>query len=209
MEIMNSFPNSPLADDAAYRRGEIYYSAQKYSEAVSRYQLYLEKIKNGKYQDGASFYLADSYARSAQANKAIMQYMVFLESYPESTYRYTAKKNLILLYKESGDYDSALALARQIVEEYSDSQEKEINKEQVETLTHLAAGEDADLYALQSSYEKLGGKKTSAGRVKGTELAEAMWKSVGTQARGLALARELYENGRSWRICSPVTLRCC
>ncbi len=192
MEIMNSFPNSPLADDAAYRRGEIYYSAQKYSEAVSRYQLYLEKIKNGKYQDGASFYLADSYARSAQANKAIMQYMVFLESYPESTYCYTAKKNLILLYKESGDYDSALALARQIVEEYSDSQEKEINKEQVETLTHLAAGEDADLYALQSSYEKLGGKKTSAGRVKGTELAEAMWKSVGTQARGLALARELY-----------------
>lgn len=191
-DIFTNFSLNPLADDAGYRRAEIFYAAGNYSMSISRYLSYIEKIKNGKFSDAANFYLADSYARSAQNNKAIMQYLVFLELFPQSNYRYTAKKNLLSLYKEAGDYENALSLANEIVAEYSDAADSQENANQVVTLTHLANGEDEDIYELQRAYENAGSSKTLAGRIKGSELAEALWKSVENQERAFSLAKSLY-----------------
>lgn len=191
-EIHEQFASSSLWDDASYRRAEMYYSSEKYTMAIPRFNLYIEKVKNGKFLDAANFYLADSYARAAQANNAIMQYLVFIDAFPESTYAYTAKKNLVLLYKEQGDYDSALKVAEQIVEQYTASEEAQNYSNVVVDLKHLAAGEDEDIYTLQSDYSKLGGKATLQGRIKGTELAEAEWNSVGLQSKGADLAKELF-----------------
>lgn len=191
-EIVSGFKSNPLADDSCYLRGALYYGLQDYEGALSRFEEYMKLFKTGKYVDAASYYLADCYSQMGNLNLSIIYYQKFIQENPTSPYVYSAKKNLVDLYSLSGDYEGALKLARQIASEYKEQASQDSYAEQIEELSHLAAGENVDSYRLESEYRKAGGSATLAGRKKGTELAEFYWKDASKKEKAYNLAMELY-----------------
>ena len=190
--IAEQFKSNALADDAAYRRGELYYNATSYSTAVLRFDAYRKQYPSGNFTDASYFYEGDSLAHLLQNDRAVLMYLTLINTMPKSSYCYTAKKNLIALYRTQNDYKEALSLAQSLVSEYGDQAKKDNITSQVAELKKLAGGEDEQIVKQRAAYENAGGLTTSEGRVAGTKLAVTLWKSVSTQPEAVSLAERLF-----------------
>lgn len=189
--ISEQFKSNALADDASYRRGEIFYSNGNYSEAVSRFENYRAQFSKGKYADASYFYEADCCVHMKNNDRAIILYLALINSLPKSSYIYSAKKNLMQLYTDSGDYNEALHLAENILVEFKTQAEKEGIVKQISTLRQLAGGEDELIVKKKASFENSGGLTSRKGRNEGSELASLLWKNSGTQSEALSLVAKL------------------
>lgn len=189
--ISEQFNTHSLADDAAYRRGELYYSSADYSEAVSRFESYRKQFAKGSYIDASYFYEADCCVHLKNKDRAIILYLALINSVPKSSYIYSAKKNLMQLYSDSGDYNEALHLAENILIEFKTQAEKEGIVKQIASLRQLAGGEDELIVKKKTSFENNGGLTSRKGRNEGSELAALLWKNSGTQSEALSLVTKL------------------
>jgi tetratricopeptide (TPR) repeat protein len=190
--VAEQFKTNELADDSAYRRGELYYSAGNYTTAVLRFDLYHTQFPAGAFRDAAYFYEGDSLTHLGQNDRAVLMYITLVNTLPKSSYCYSAKKNLIALYRTAGEYSDALQLAQSLVTDYGDQAKKDGIPAQVTELQKLAGGEDEQIVNQRAQYENNGGLATMEGRAAGTKLADMLWKNTSTQNEALALAEKLY-----------------
>lgn len=190
--IAEQFNSNALADDAAYRRGELYYSIADYNKAIARFDTYRVQFSKGSSLDASYFYEADCYAKLNQNDRAILLYITLVDSLPNSSYRYSAKKNLIQLYKDQSEYSEALAVAQSIMKEYESAAKKDKIDIQIDELTKLSSGEDEQIVKQRIAYENAGGLATYEGRVAGTKLVSLLWKTSASQKEALTLAQQLY-----------------
>ncbi len=191
-ELGDLFPQEPLADEATYRRGEMYYIASEYSQAVPRFVDYQKKFPKGQFVEASYFYIADSYTNLGQISRAMMQYTVLIEAFPNGTYTYNARKNLVSLYRGQGEYEKALSEARKILSDYEEEASKDDIPLQISELKQLVSGMDEKLVELYSEYERAGKSSTQDGRIIGTEIAEKLYDSPQTQKDAYILASELF-----------------
>ncbi len=191
-ELASRFSSNELADEASYRRGELYYSAQKYQIAISRFKEYQKKFINGKFLDASYFYIADSYARLSQEDFAIIQYKNLIEFMPKSSYVYNSRKNLAKIYRSQSRYSEALEQIEILIRDFSEAAKKDSLYEQKEELALLASGEDETYVKLQGEYKSKGASSTFSGRISGTDLCEYMWKKDELKEDAFVLALELY-----------------
>lgn len=191
-EIQNKFSSNALADEASYRRGELYYTHGMYPQAVSRFNEYHRKFSSGRFKDAAYYYMADSYAAMEQYDRAKVQYTTLLQAYPESSYAYNARKNLTEVYRKSGDYDKALALAQETIAAFPKESREDSFSEQIKELRSLAGGLSPEYIRLSREYSEAGSSTTAEGRKKGTELCEFMIRDMSLKQDALILAHELY-----------------
>ncbi|QTQ15642.1 tetratricopeptide repeat protein [Treponema parvum] len=189
--ITEDFPRSTLAEDALYRRGELYYAAKDYNAAVKRFEEYIRKFPSGRFYDAAMYFCAESLAALGFTDKAVLQYELFLSAMPESAYRYAAVKNLCSLYRQAGDYRSALAEANRLLSEYGRQAKDDKIDDQIKELERLVAGSDIKIVQKISEYENSGGLNTPAGRKAGTELAALYSKSPDMQEKAISLSAQL------------------
>ncbi|MBP3773637.1 MAG: tetratricopeptide repeat protein [Treponema sp.] len=107
-----------LAEESAYRRAELAYSAQDFVKSAELFEWYTKHFADGKFYYAAIYFSADCLARIGEETRAILRYEQITDSSAETSYRYGAEKNLVALYEKSGDYGSALAMAERMVSEY-------------------------------------------------------------------------------------------
>lgn len=189
--VADRFKSNALADDASYRRGELYYSTGDYNKAITRFDSYRKLFPTGSFVDASYFYEADCYSLIGQNDKSILMYLTLIKSSPKSSYCYNAKKNLIASYKKEAEYGEALSIAQSLLDEYSGEAKKDNIAVQISELKRLASGEDEQIVKQRIAYENAGGLATIEGRVAGTKLAGMLWKNS-SQQESVALAQQLY-----------------
>jgi len=190
-QIAENFKANSLADDASYRRGELYYNAKNYNNAVLRFDTYRSQFPSGKFIDASYFYGADSYSELNQTDKAILMYLTLIGTVPNSSYVYSSKKNLVQLYTKQNEYSDALEVAKSLQKDYSTQAEKEGISLKISELEKLASGEDTRIVKQRIEYEKNGGISTIEGRVAGTKLVSMLWSSSETQSEAVEIANQL------------------
>jgi len=191
-EIAEQFKSNALADDAAYRRGEVYYSGASYAVAAARFDTYRVQFPSGEFLDASYFYEGDSLAHLGQNDRAVLMYLTLLKTKPQSSYCYTAKKNLVQLYRNQGEYNESLATAQSLITDYGDQAKKDGIPQQILELQKLAGGEDEQIVKQRALFEKNGGLATVEGRVAGTKLADMLWKQTSTQQEAASHAEKLF-----------------
>lgn len=189
--ISADFPSAALAEEAEYRRGDLYYSAKNYGTAVSRFQSYINKYPDGRFSDAAMYFCAESLNVSGLPERAVLQYELLLKTASKTTYRYAALKSLCALYRAQGDYHAALESAKLMLSDYAEQSRADKIDRQIQELEQLASGTDARIVQKKSEYETSGGVSTASGRKAGTELAALYAKSPDTRNDALLLAEKL------------------
>lgn len=189
--VAQDFSGHALGDEAFYRRGELFYSHERYADAAEIFDGYRKKHPSGRFIDASYFYSADCYARTGKADRAILQYTSLIKGFPDSVYSYNAKKNLAGLYRSQGKYDEALELCEALVREYPRESSKDGISGQIAELKRIASGANEALVKKQIEYESRNKTMTPEGRAAGTELAELLWKEPGSQDEAASLALEL------------------
>ncbi len=191
-DVERSFPTESLAEDASYRRGESYYTAEAYETAAGRFASYRRTYPRGKYADAASYFGADCFARIGQPDQAILLYESLLSSFPASTFAYGSLSALIPLYREKGEYAAALRCARAVLQRYGDQVEKSELSRHIAELELLVSGAAERTAVKLVEFEAAGKTSTAAGRKAGVELGELYLAAPATAPDGAALLEKIY-----------------
>lgn len=180
-----------LAEEAAYRRGELVYATGRYTEAVPLFDFYCQHWQSGQFVDAALFFAGGALYKSGASSRAILYYEQVDELKQNSPYKYGAEKNLVELYKEQKEYEKAISYAKKLLSVYGEQAKKDGIEQAIEELKLLELGYDEPTAAKERSYNALGATRTESGRAAGTELA-AMWaSSIISKQRGIVLAERL------------------
>ena len=131
---------SLIAEESAYRRAEIAYSAEDYSNSGRLFEFYSKNWPSGRFSYAAIYFSADSLAKSGNDIRAILRYLQITDSKAETSYRYGSEKNLIELYQKTGDYVSALDMANKMIDEYGAQALNDGIGKKVSELKKLGAG---------------------------------------------------------------------
>lgn len=129
-----------IAEESAYRRAEIAYSAGEYAKASGLFEFYSKNWPAGRFSFAAIYFSADSLAKSGNDIRAILRYQQITDSKAETSYRYGSEKNLVDLYQKTGDYVSALAMANRMIDEYGSQAINDGMAKKVSELKKLGAG---------------------------------------------------------------------
>lgn len=183
--IEETFPSSGYADEAAFRRGEIFYTAGDYESAAERFTVYRRQRPQGKYIDAAVYFGAESFMQIGHSDLAILLYQMLWDSYPESTYLYDTLIRLVDLYTGTGEYQRALDCISALQSSFPQQVKGlSLNMRRLE-LEKLNAGADEAVVSAQAEYERLGGSLTEQGRTAGIRLAGLLLDRDGIKAEQL------------------------
>ena len=189
--VYDGFGGEKLAEEALFRRGELFYAKKDYKISLLRFKEYTTKYPTGQFIPASMYYTADCYDHTNNEKFAIMQNTSLIQRYPDSTYVYSATKNLISLQRRVGNYGEALKYARLLIEKYGDQARNDNMAEVANDLEKLANGKNEPIVAKESEYKKEGGLNTPLGRKAGTELVQLYAKSTSTSADAVKLAEQL------------------
>jgi len=192
-QLINS--STPLAEEAMYHTGELYYSVKDYKQAEERFTKYIYKYVNGRFADAAYYFSGECSLFMKDYNRCIMQNSTLLSQYPESVYVYNGGKNLIQAYYAQESYSDALKIAREINKKFpKQAQADEINI-RIKELEEIASGADRAIVEKKSEYERNGGLATIKGRNAASELVQ-LYAASGYDSdlqKAFTLAEELLE----------------
>lgn len=190
-EVFSRFSDQKLAEEALYRRGELFYGIQDFGSALERFSEYKNKCKNGIFTEAAWYYTADCMEKTGNNSGAILQNQALIKRFPESTYVYNAAKNLVGLYRAEGKYSDALENANFLLEKYNSQAKSDGIPEIAVQLKKLAGGKNETIVQKETEYRNAGGNSTPAGRKIGTELAVLYAESAEFSTDAVRLAEQI------------------
>lgn len=181
-----------LAEEAIFRRGELFYVNENYEKSAQLFESYLKKYQSGKFYPAALYFEADSLLKIGRTEKASLYFMEIVEKSENSSYKYDSEKKLIEIYRSQKKYSQALKIADKMLLEYGNQAEKDGVSSLKRELQALNSGADKEIFEKEQEYESAGGSKTKNGRKIGTELAKIYFEKP-QQKKAENLARELFE----------------
>ena len=181
-----------LAEESAFRRGELFYVNENYEKSAQLFESYLKKYQSGKFYPAALYFEADSLLKIGRTEKASLYFMEIVEKSENSSYKYDSEKKLIEIYRSQKKYSQALKIADKMLLEYGNQAEKDGVSSLKRELQALNSGADKEIFEKEQEYESAGGSKTKNGRKIGTELAKIYFEKP-QQKKAENLAWELFE----------------
>lgn len=89
--LLQTYPNHPMADNCQYWIGESYFGLKQYQKAILEFQKVFAYPQTDKYDD-AQLMIGLSYVRIGQRDRARSEFETFLNNYAGSEYESVAKK---------------------------------------------------------------------------------------------------------------------
>jgi tetratricopeptide (TPR) repeat protein len=180
------------AEEAAYRRAELYYSAAEYEKAADIYEQFRENYPESTFYVQSLFYNALSLKNTGREKEAILLFEK-CASYNKynDTFGFPALRQLIELYRNSAEYEKALAVAERALLEYPEESKYSGIATTVQNLKLMVAGTDETIAALKTKYEDSGRSSTSAGRKNGFSLALEYMNTVSERSKGEAVLLDI------------------
>lgn len=190
-KIYTDFPETPEAEEAMYRCGELFYSHGNYQKAENRFVKYIYNYVNGRFSDAAYYFSGDCNLKNGDNNRCIMQNKTLITKFPKSNYLYEALKNLLQAYYNEELYKDALDVTEKML---SLNQKlafvDEIDRKKAD-LKRIIGGTDKKIVEMESNFDKKGKTSTKSGRIIGTELVQIYSKFEDYEQNAFELATEL------------------
>lgn len=188
--VTRTFPTDPLAQEAAYRRGELMYRAKRWSLAVDRFSSYREAYKNGQWVDGALYFGGLSQSSAGQTDAAILLWERLLSEFPSSRYRFPAYFAAARLYRQKQDWAAAFRSYTSAIAEFGDQARKAGAADEAEVLRYMMTGIPEKAARLHVAITNEGGAATAKGRAAELELARYYIRESAQKEAGLSLLDE-------------------
>lgn len=164
LELYSTYGASSLADEALYKRGEIYFNNKLYTRARSAFHDYRTRFPGGKLIDAALYWEGLSAYELGEIRGASLMWEIIIDSYRKSPFRSDALHKTAEVYVSLGDFQSALALYEELTftyPEYSEAVNTGLRIEEIRYLVFGLSGREAELTARISNK---GGAETREGR---------------------------------------------
>ncbi len=190
-QIITLFPNEPLAREAAYKRGELYYTDGSYAQAERLFREFRFAYPSGVYTDFALYFEAESRLNQDDSNGAILLFTDLVQRYTTSSYRFASINQLVFLHRGLREYRIALDYALQAKSNYPQDFASSQLQIQINELTVLASGADDEIAQTLFSWQSEGENTTPDGRKIGYDLAVLYLQNSGDQSRALELLEDL------------------
>ena len=134
-QTLELYPSSSVAEDALFLKAEAFYYLGKYDEAVSTYNLYLEKYGlKGPYSVQTFISLGYIYEEKGEYQKAVDIFEKIISDYPDYLLRDTVLMELGRCYEDSKEWDKAKRTYQKIVMRFSDSPMLQEAQQKLDTL---------------------------------------------------------------------------
>lgn len=189
-QIITTYGNDPLAEEAQFRRGQLSYSVNDYSVAANRFSSYITKYTNGKHLEEAYYLCGECYLRCKEYDNSIRYSKLLVTKYPSSVYLYGANKNLFQAYYETGEYNQAQNSAKFLMNNFNSQAAQDGIPYQLKVLNSISEGKNKEVAEKYAEFEKLGGLSTKNGRLCGYELFDLYVKASDNES-ALNLAKDL------------------
>jgi soluble lytic murein transglycosylase len=109
--ILEKFPDSGIAPDAAYQIGRGYASESNYVEAIHWFERVLEQYPDHPVSADALLQAASAYSRVAKYKESVRRYQRFIERYPDDSRLERAYLNIVDVLRDAGSDSDALKWA--------------------------------------------------------------------------------------------------
>ncbi|MCR4940601.1 MAG: soluble NSF attachment family protein [Treponemataceae bacterium] len=196
------FKNIPetkaAAEEAAFRRAELYYSSAEYAKAADSYELFREEYPESSFYVQALFYNALSLKNTGRENEATLLFERCASSNKyNDTFGFPALRQLIELYKSSMEYKQALSVAERALSEYPAESKSSGIATTIQNLRLMVEGTDETIAALRTKYEDLGRSTTPEGRKCGFSLALEYMNTVSERQKGEEVLKDIINSSSS------------
>jgi TolA-binding protein len=140
-KLIDTFPGSPLREDASYRRAETYYQHGMLREARAAFDDYRTGFPHGKLIDAALYWEGKTAMAAGEGMSAALLWEQLVAGYRDSSFRGPATQQLAEAYSAARQYQRALDLYATYVKEYPDQARATRSDIRAEQIRLLATGE--------------------------------------------------------------------
>lgn len=182
---------SPLAEETAFRRAELYYARGLWNEAAARFSACRKTYPTGTAAERSLYYNALCCENGGNSDSAILMYEACRATESAGQYAFSCMAHLVPLYRASGEVNTALRLAEQTVAEYPKEAEQAGIPEMLPELRLLAEGADEKTARLLARFNEYGETSSVEGRATGVELARQYLDLFSKWNQGVQLLEEI------------------
>lgn len=104
--IVNKYPASPKAAEAAFRAGDTYFKSGEYAKATSMFRFVTEHFPYSPYGSAAQAFIGQCYYNQRQYRDAIREHQKFVDLYPTDPQAQSVRHSLEMDYFRAGQEDS-------------------------------------------------------------------------------------------------------
>ncbi|MBE6349262.1 MAG: tetratricopeptide repeat protein [Spirochaetaceae bacterium] len=176
--IVQRFAQEQLAEDASYKRGEIFYHSKQWDKALERFSNYRSRYGNGKYYDSALYFSGQCLVELHQQTRGIMMFKDLVQHSGDSPHVFSALCKLVTLYQENEEYDQAIKTAEKLLAQFGDQAKRVGIEYQIEEILLLQKGESKEIARNFRLYRQHGELASAKGRSYGLLLAKAQMESA-------------------------------
>jgi TolA-binding protein len=188
------FPESRWVSRALYRQGRGELTAEKYSEAAERFDVYRQRYPAGEYAAESLFYRAEVAVRTGEIRLALLLWERLVREYPDSSLRPSALSMRGARLVEMGDYVQALDVYSMLLAEYPVQAARLGTSAEIKRLESLLVSAGSQYQRLVDEADAAGGVSTQKGReilVRAVQSAFAEGRAEDFSAAGRVVRRLL------------------
>ncbi|MFA6507556.1 MAG: tetratricopeptide repeat protein [Treponemataceae bacterium] len=189
--LARAYPDDPLAQEAAYRRGELMFRAKRWAPAAERFASYRDAYRSGERLDGALYFGALALSSSGKVDAGILLWERLLGDLKTSRYRFAASFAVARAYREKKDWEAAFRAYTSAIAEFGDQARKAGAADEADVLRYLMTGISEKAARLHVVLTKEGGAATAVGRSAALELARFYIRESAQREAGLSLLDEI------------------
>ncbi|MDR1748687.1 MAG: tetratricopeptide repeat protein [Spirochaetaceae bacterium] len=201
--IAERFPGSAAAEEAQYRRGELYYGQKNWPLAADRFMAYRRIYPAGRFADASLYFGGESLVNAGNTDSAILQWETLARSFPQSAYRFAALEGLKDAYREKGEYAAALSAAEALLDGYG---EQAGVAGEAEELKLLVSGYGERIAVQLAEFNRAGKTAAPEGRRAAVALAELYAASPEKRDAAVPLLQDVLRYPEDTAAAAPAAL---
>ncbi len=194
--LSRNYPRDPLAEEAEFRRGEVYYGARRWGPAADAFAQYRQAYPGGSRVDAALYLGGMAQKSRGQLDPAILLWERLVRDLPAGRYRFPALLALGQAHWDQQDWEASFNAYTSALAEFGDQARAAGADEQAETLRYLMAKLPEKAARLHVVLNRENGTATAPGRAAALELARFYLTESAQREAGAALADEVVARRR-------------
>lgn len=169
--VQRDFADDPLAETAAFERGQLLYQAQRWAPAADALAGYRQAFPKGRFVEGALYFGALCQQSLGKIDGAILLWERQLKDFPAGPYRLSASLALGAAYWEKQDWPASFRVYTDALAEFGERAKSAGLQDRVEMLRYLMAQVPEKAARFQVILNREHGTSTATGRAAAIGLA--------------------------------------
>ncbi len=114
-QYISERPSSAFNDQIFFKKGDLYYSIQKYDLAINAYRDFVLKYPESKYVPAAYYWIGKSASNMKNDDEALKNFLIVMQRSPKSDIGISAVVELVRIYTARNQFDNAIKLLQSTI----------------------------------------------------------------------------------------------